>query len=113
MENMEQMVKDVMESSKDSIKESLNNQIKDKIISQLGWSLDSHISEITKEYIEDEMTEEIKALLSNNRQVMLDEIEKGLASIGALVAKSMYQVALNNLELNSYSSKDIIKKIFS
>ena len=113
MENMEQMIKDVMESSKDAIKESLNNQIKDKIISQLGWSLDSHISEITKEYMQDEMTEEIKDLLSNNRQVMLDEIEKGLASIGALVSKSMYQIALSNLELNAYSSKEIIKKIFS
>jgi len=112
MENMEQMVQDVMESSKESIKNSLKAQIEQKIIQQLGWSLDSHISEISKEFIQNEMTEEIKEILVRNKSVMLEEIEKGLPDVGALVAKSMYQVAFKNLEIGSYSSKDIIKKIF-
>jgi len=112
MENMEKMVADVMESSRDAIKDSLKKQIEDKIIQQLGWSLDSHISEISKEFIKNEMTEEIKDILAKNKKVMLEEIEKCLPDVGALVAKSMYQIAFKNLEIGSYNSKDIIKKIF-
>ncbi len=39
-------------------------------------------------------------------------MKDGIAKVGAGLATAMYSHAMTNLEINSYRSKEIIKKIF-
>ena len=108
----EQLVKEVLSQSQESIIVSLKENLKEKILSQMGWSLDSLIADIVKEFVEKEMKADIAKELSDSKPVLLRELKKGMVKVGAKLAEAMMAHAMKNLDINSYKSKDIIKKIF-
>jgi hypothetical protein len=107
----EQIIKDILEGSKETIKANIVDGLKKNIMENLTWSLREHVSKVTNEFVEKELKDEILALLLAQKPQILADMKGAFIKIGAAVAEAMYTNAAKNLNANSYSTKEIFKKI--
>ena len=108
----ENLIKEVLESNKEGLKDAVRKQIEGKILDQLSYSLNHKVSEVVGEFVRDEVADEIKAMLTKAKPKMLKEMESGIVKIGAALSECLYAKALKNLEVGSYKSREILKKVF-
>lgn len=107
----EKLISEILEGAKESMKLNLQEQIKKNISEHLTWSLREHLSKITADFVKDEMTEDIKQLLIEQKPIILESLKDSFIKIGAQVAQSMCEQASKNLAVNTYQMRDILKKI--
>jgi len=110
-ETTEQLIAEILKSSKEAMKTSLQSAVKAQVMEQLTWSLREKIGKITSEFVEKEMTEDIKASLLEAKPIILESLQGAFVKIGASVAMAMYQQAEKNLMVNSYNVREILKKL--
>lgn len=101
----------ILEESREDIKTSVKEKIKEKIIDNLSWSLDDEIKKSIKEVVEAEMADEIKKVVIESKQEILNGIKPALAQIGANIAIELEKKAKENL-MNSWTSREIAKQLF-
>ena len=83
-----------------------------EVVNSLTYNFREQISKIVTDYIKDSLADDIKKMLNNEKENMLNEIQKSCITIAAEVGKKMVEVATTNLT-SSYKSEDIVKKIFN
>lgn len=107
----EDIIGEILESQKSTIKATLTEALKKQIMEHLSWSLREKISEITSKFVQEEMTEDIKLVLAEQKAVILASLKDAFIKIGAKVAEAMVVQATKNLEVNSYNTREILKKL--
>jgi tRNA/tmRNA/rRNA uracil-C5-methylase (TrmA/RlmC/RlmD family) len=107
--SVESMISEILSSSKESIKDNLREQLKKQIGTYLSYSLQNELSKITSEFVANEMTDELKSLLAEQKSLILEGMKDAFVKVGAEVAKSMYEKAAKNLASDSYRSGQIFK----
>lgn len=107
----EELIREILNQSKDTITANVQEQIKKSIIDNLSWSLREHISKVTNEFVEKEMKEEIQQALIDHKPIIIEALKGAFTKIGAAVAQAMFETASKNLAVGSYHVKDIVKKI--
>ena len=108
----EKLVADVLKNSQNDIKEKVKELIKENVTHSFYYAIKSQIDEMVTEFITTEMKDEIHTMLKDAKPALIEEMKKGFITVGAELSKALTAQALANLEIGSYKSKDIIKKIF-
>lgn len=109
--NYKKEIEEILKNYKEEIRKDVKEKIKEKIVDNLSWSLDDEIKEAIKEVVETELTEEVKKVVIESKQAILDGIKPAFANIGAEIAKRMEEKAIENLK-SAWKSEDIYKKLF-
>ena len=109
---MKDEIQKIIESSHDEIVSTVKTQLKQEVIESLTYNFRSEISKIVADYIKDNLADDIKKMLDNEKENMLKEIQKSCVTIAAEVGKKMVETATTNLT-SSYKSENIVKQIFS
>ena len=104
-------IEEILKESKDEIKQRTKEAIKEKIVDNLNWKLGSEISDIVEKVIKEDLEEEIKSTVIEMKQEILNGIKPAFANVGAELAKSMEEKAIENLK-SSWKSENIIKSLF-
>lgn len=65
---------------------------------------------MVNEFFKEEMAEQIKNVLSENKEQFLKEIQNGITDVAVELSKTMAKTATENLV--GYKGKDILKKLF-
>lgn len=107
----EELIKGILEGSKETIKSNIVNELKQQIINSLSWSMRDHVSKVTNEFVEKELKSEIVKVLEECRPEILASLKGAFVKIGAQVAQSMYEQAAKNLAVGQYGTREILKKI--
>jgi glutathionyl-hydroquinone reductase len=107
----EELIRGILDGSKETIKSNIVDGLKKQIIENLSWSMREHISKVTNEFVETELKDEIKNILIESKPAIMESLKDSFIKIGASVAQAMYENAAKNLNTNSYSTKEILKKI--
>lgn len=107
----EKMIAEILNGQKDAIKANIIEQMKKSIGDHITWSLRDELSKITSEFVKKEMTEDIKALLLDQKPIILEGLKDAFIKIGAQVSIAMYETAAKNLSASSYNTGQILKKI--
>jgi len=110
--SIEAEVKQIIENSHEDIVATVKEQLKQNIIDSLTYNFRADVSQIVSDYLKDSMADDIKKMLDDEKENMLNEIQKSCITIAAEVGKAMVETASKNLS-SSYNSSDIIKKIFN
>lgn len=108
---MEDYIKKALENSKEEIQNAVLEKVKDDVINNYYWSLKDSISKVVKEFFEEEMSDQIRGVLSENKELFMNEIQNGIADVAVEISKAMAKTAAENLV--SYKGKDILKNLFS
>lgn len=104
-------IENIMKESKEEIRDSVREKIKEKIVNNLSWSLDDEIKGTISDVVEKELSDEIRKIVIESKQEILNGIKPALAQIGADIAKELEKKAKENL-MNSWTSRDIAKNLF-
>jgi uncharacterized FAD-dependent dehydrogenase len=107
----EKLIHEILQGQKETIKANLLEQMKKSVGEHLTWNLREHIGGVTSEFIKNEMTEDIKALLIEQKPLILEGLKEAFVKIGAQVSIAMYETAAKNLSASSYNTSEILKKI--
>lgn len=107
----ENLIKEILEGSKETIKAKMKAEIEKQIIDQLSYSLRSHLSDMTSKFVEEEMKTEITLMLKEAKPQIIEQMKDGFIKIGAQLSEAMVIQASKNLNIGSYNSREIIKKI--
>jgi F420-0:gamma-glutamyl ligase len=108
---MEDQIKKILEESKTEIQNTIVNKLKEDIINNYYWSLRDNVSTVVKEFFDEEIKDEMKKLLKDNKQLFIEQLQSGVVESAAGIAKKMVEVSTENL--TGYKGKDIITKMFS
>lgn len=103
-------IEEILKESREEIKIKTKEAIKEKIVDNLNWKLGNEIGDIVERVIKEDLEEEIKLVVNEYKQEILDGIKPAFANIGAEMAKTMEIKAIENLQ-NSWNSKEIIEKL--
>ena len=107
---MEDYIKKALEDSKEEIQSAVLAKVKEEIVSNYYWSLRENISKIVKDFFEEEMAEDIKGVLSENRELFMKEIQNGIADVAVELSKAMAKKAGENLA--GYQGREVLNKLF-
>jgi len=109
--NEENLIREILEGSKETIKANVHEALKKQITDSLSWSMREHVSKVTNEFVEKELKDDIITILKESKPAILEGLKDAFVKIGAAVAVAMYEQAQKNLSTNSYNTREIIKKI--
>lgn len=107
----EDLIHEILEGSKDTIKANIVEGLKKSIMESLSWNLRQQVSSVTEEFVKAELKDEILTILKSQKPVILEEMKGAFIKIGASVAQAMYEQAAKNLDANSYQTSEILKRI--
>ena len=107
----EELILEILEGAKETMKSNLQEQIKKNIADHLSWTLREHLQKIASEFVTTEMTEDIKALLIEQKPLILEQLKGAFVKIAGQVAIAFYEQAAKNLAVNNYRTSEILKKI--
>ena len=105
-------VEKILESSREEIKTKVLNTLQSEIEQKIRWCLDTEISSIVNEFFKTELKDEITNTLSNSKEVILKEVEKGIIESTGEIAKTMLAKASKSLD-SSYQGDKVIKELFN
>ncbi len=103
-------IKKALEDSQEEIRKTVVEKLKQDLINSYYWSLKDNIGKVVKEFFEEELADDIKKELMNNKELFLKEINAGIVESASAFAKKMVEVSETNLA--GYAGKDIVKKLF-
>lgn len=109
--NTENLIKEILEGSKDTIKGKIKSEIEKQIMDSLSYSLRSHISDMTSKFVETEMKDDINEMLKAAKPEIIEQMKLGFVKIGAQLTEAMVIRASKNLVAGSYGTKELIKKL--
>ena len=89
---MEDQIKKILEESKTEIQNTVVNKLKEDIINNYYWSLRDNISTVVKEFFDEEIKDEMKKLLKDNKQLFVEQLQSGIVESAAGIAKKMVEV---------------------
>lgn len=108
---MEDEIRKILENSKEDIQKTVVTKLKEDIINNYYWSLRDNINSIVKEFFEEDLKDDLKAILKDNKELFIQQLQDGIVESASGIAKKMVEVSTENL--TGYKGKDIITKLFS
>ena len=109
--NYKEEIENILNESREDIRESVKEKIKEKIINNLSWSLDDEIKNTIENVVETELSDEIKKMVIESKQEILNGIKPALLQIGADIAKELEKKVNENL-MRSWKTDEIVKALF-
>lgn len=109
--NTETLIREILEGSKETIKAKMKAEIEKQIIDQLSWKLRDELSVMASAFVQEELKADISAMLTEAKPQIIEQLKEGFIKIGAQLSEAMVIQATKNLNVGSYNSKEIIKKI--
>lgn len=109
--NYKEEVEKIMQESQEEIRQSVKEKIKEKIVDNLSWDLDDEIKSQIKDVVETELSEEVRKIVIESKQEILNGLKPAFANIGAIIAKEFEKKATENLQ-KSWKTDAIFKGLF-
>ena len=104
-------IENILEESREDIRESVKEKIKEKIVNNLSWSLDNEIKNTIENVVETELSDEIKKIVVESKQEIINGIKPALLQIGAGISKELEKKVTENL-MKSWNVDKIVKGLF-
>lgn len=109
---LEKEISQILENSKEEIKNATMDQVKEALKRNIAWNLEHEIKTVVADFFKTEMEGEIKKTLLDQKDLILEELKKGVVASCAILAKEMVIKAETNIK-SSYTMSEITKKLFN
>jgi len=110
--SMENEIKEMMNIDTNFIKEKLQKEMQEQIIKEVNYSLQDKVRETADEFVEEELSDEIKKMLIEMKPQIIEELQESIIKICAGLGELMVENATENLS-NGWRASDIIEKLFN
>jgi SLT domain-containing protein len=107
----ENQIEEILKESKNELIIQTKNALKEKIMSSMDWQLSNQISNIVKEFIEQNLKDDIQKAVLDSKQEIINSITPIFASVGAELAKAM-QTKVVKVMSDGWKADKIIKSLF-
>jgi hypothetical protein len=109
---LENSIAEIILANKELIKESAMRTLNTAVADNLSWNIRDMMKSAVDDFITTEIMPEIKTLLTQNKQVFLDQLIAAVSEIGTELAKHMVEKAVKNMS-NSWEFEKVTKALFN
>lgn len=109
----EQLMKDVVAKSYESIKEKVSESLLDEVASSLKWRLKDEYAEAISEFMKNEIKPELESLLVENKAALITAISGQIDELGKALGEAMRERIVKDLTNDGgWKTKKILNEIF-
>src|SRR5690606_32862778 len=101
-EQQVELIKDILEKDSEAILLKVREDLKTQVITTLTYSDSNELSKLVSEFVQQEMTEDIKTILVDTKAELLNSIKEQLPKISAKFGDALLFEATKNMQVGSY-----------
>lgn len=107
----DEFFKSVLEENKQAVKDKIRESILESVSSQFRYNIPESIRGVMDEFIKSEILPELKLVLAENRDAILEATKGAVSGIAVETAKALQEKAALNLT-HSWNVRAIAEAIF-
>lgn len=107
-----ELIAQIINEQKDQILATVRDNLKKQVITSLTYSAQESIRNAVGKFIDEQMKDDLAAIVAEMKGVLLAEVKKQMPVIAAEFGALLVRQATKNFQVDSYKSADMIKKIF-
>ena len=109
-EEMKKAIKSMVDDNVKELKAVMQEELKKKITDDFRYGYSEAIDQIVKNYIKDELGEEVLEILRDCKDDFLKSIRESVVIVASELGNKLQEKAISNI--NSYSGSQLVKGLF-